>query len=146
MDPYTLHGARANRRLMEVAQHTTLFGEPVLHRGILWFLQPPSENTTPGVGAKVVPAEEEEWTRLLFFLHGRSRLSRLVRNRDSTIQDVPAQMELLCDIRSCTRCVLRPRKNRPFVVCLCFRDSINTSEPANWEMELAADSLAELAR
>eukprot|EP00291_Cryptomonas_curvata_P011436 CAMPEP_0172193534 /NCGR_PEP_ID=MMETSP1050-20130122/25024_1 /TAXON_ID=233186 /ORGANISM="Cryptomonas curvata, Strain CCAP979/52" /LENGTH=348 /DNA_ID=CAMNT_0012869133 /DNA_START=731 /DNA_END=1778 /DNA_ORIENTATION=+ len=137
MDPDTLHGARANRRLMEVVEHGTLFGEQVLHKGILWFLE-------SGAGGA---AEDEEWEQHLFFIHGKSRLSRLVRQ--STARDAPAQIEILCDATDCTACVLRPRPKRPHAVCLRFGHGAKggvSAAPKHSEMELAAENLADLSR
>jgi hypothetical protein len=146
MDPHTLHGARANRRLMEIVEHGTLYGEQVLHKGILWFLQQPSPfvaNTDGSGGA----ADEEVWAPLLFILHGKSSLSRLVRQ--SAAREAPAQIEMLCDATDCVACVLRPRPKHPHAVYLRFGNGAkdgNLAAPDTREIELAAENLPDLSR
>ena len=150
IDPHTLNGARANRRLMEVAQNGTLFGESVVHRGILWFLQHRHDDTALSIGTGPPPEEEEAWVPQPFFLHGRSRLSRLVRS--SALREAPAYMEQLCDANDCVACVLRPRPKRPYAVCLRFKRSnpsdkaAQDSRQATWEIEIAAQNLRDLGR
>ena len=144
MDPDTLHGARANRRLMEVVEHGTLYGEQVLHKGVLWFLQ----QASPSISVVAGGADDEEvWDPFLVFVHGKSRLSRLARQ--SAARDAPAQLEILCDTTDCTACVLRPRPKHPHAVCLRFGNSAKVGQsaaPDTMEMELAAENLPDLSR
>jgi hypothetical protein len=131
---------------MEVVEHGTLFGEQVLHKGILWFLRQSSQLMASTVHA-VVADDEENWEPLLFFVHGKSRLSHLVRR--STARDAPAQVEILCDATDCIACILRPRPKRPHAVCLRFRNGAKGGEsaaPDTLEIELAAENLPELSR